>query len=59
MINTICIDCAKYGKYCKGTECQAWTGCVRRETVQEMEASISAKENAAHREKVKKVSAAM
>lgn len=34
-INAMCKDCAKYGKTCKGTECQTWSGCAMKETAEE------------------------
>lgn len=27
-LNPICFDCKKCGNSCKGTTCQAWTGCA-------------------------------
>ena len=39
-INSICIDCVKFRRSCEGTTCQAWTGCVRRETEREQTARI-------------------
>lgn len=39
-INSMCIDCAKYGKYCNGTECQTWSDCIKRETVKDKKSRI-------------------
>ena len=30
-LNSICETCAKLSKDCKGTTCQAWTGCIYRQ----------------------------
>lgn len=32
-INRMCANCLKLGNDCKGTTCQAWTGCVYRVTI--------------------------
>lgn len=29
--NTICYNCKKCGKDCKGTNCKIWTGCALKE----------------------------
>ena len=29
-LNTMCYDCKKCGKDCKGTTCKTWTGCVMK-----------------------------
>lgn len=31
MLNPMCYDCLKLNKDCKGTTCQAWTGCIYKE----------------------------
>lgn len=31
MLNSMCYDCLKLHNGCKGTECQAWTGCLYKE----------------------------
>ncbi len=40
IVNSMCIDCARYGRSCEGTECRTWTGCVRRETETERDARV-------------------
>lgn len=35
MLNPICCDCKKLNNGCKGTECQAWTGCLYKEKDEE------------------------
>ena len=30
-LNSICFNCKKCGKECKGTTCKTWTGCIHRE----------------------------
>ncbi len=37
-VNSMCVSCGKYGKDCKGTECQTWTGCVMKKRPAPMDA---------------------
>lgn len=30
-VNTMCLDCSKFGKDCNGTSCQTWTGCIYKQ----------------------------
>ena len=35
-LNTMCESCLKYGKSCKGTTEQVWTGCAIKDAGKEM-----------------------